>query len=71
VDKQIKRKSSSGHSSPEGGVSDRHEVVARALEAARIEVVDRLTQLNFPLSLQAQQMLIFPAGDDGSGWNSE
>ncbi len=47
---------------------DRRNVVATALEAARIEVVKRMTGHGFPLSLQIQELEIIP---NENGWQSQ
>lgn len=45
------------------------EAVGTALEAARIEVVDRMTRERLPLSLTVPDLQI--VGDDSGGWSSE
>jgi hypothetical protein len=47
---------------------DRHNVVAAALESARVEVVRRMAEYGYPLSLQIRELEIIP---NENGWQSQ
>jgi len=71
MSKHANRQPTSNHSSTASSGNDLREVVASALEAARIEVVARMTKRGFPLSLQAQELQIIASGNGGRGWTSQ
>src|SRR5690348_6885917 len=71
MDEQTRHQFNSSRSDPDANGSDRQKALARALEAARAEVVNRLRQRNMPLSLQAEEMQIIGAEDGSTGWHSQ
>lgn len=48
--------------------TDRHNAVVSALETARVEVVKRMKEYGFPLSLQIRELEIIP---NENGWQSQ